>query len=244
MSLPAFLYRRLSRFVTCEFTVAGNHRLRLRSKYDVASCADVFCHPFYWRVASMLNEPPKTVIDCGGHLGHFSILVEQSVAALYGVSHTEYHIIEPNPNLMARLRENLKDAGLGDRATVIHGLLGNRNSGVGELWFDTRSFLNASTSRNARSRMMNIPWVDLEKFAGDSTVDILKIDIEGAELQLIPLIAGVLARTRHLFVEFHTTDKLELAPSLQVIRDSGLVEWGAIMKHSGFLLASFSRPEC
>ena len=190
----------------------------------------------------MLTKAPKIVIDCGGHLGHFSVLVEQCVAALYGDSLTEYHIIEPNFNILARLRENLNDAGLRCRAKVIHGLLGNCQSGVGEFWFDSRSFLSASTSRKARSRVATVPWVSLESIAGNTLVDVLKIDIEGAELQLIPLISDVLARTQHLFVEFHTSDELELAPSLQVIRDSGLVEWGAPLNHSGFLLASYSRP--
>lgn len=242
MSLPAFLYRRLAKFVTCEFTVAGNNRLRLRSKYDVASCADVFCHPFYWRVASMLKKPPNTIIDCGGHLGHFSILVEQCVVAIYGVSKTKYQIIEPNPNLLTRLRENLKDAGLSDRATVTHGLLGSKDSGLGELWFDRRSFLSASTRRSSNLKMSSVPWVSIEKLAGDSTVDVLKIDIEGAELDFIPLISGMLARTQHLFVEFHTSDEIKLAPSLRVIRDSGLVEWGPAMDHGGFSLFSFTRP--
>ncbi|MDO8559765.1 MAG: FkbM family methyltransferase [bacterium] len=44
----------------------------------------------------------------------------------------------------------------------------------------------------------------LERMVGPRTVDLLKMDIEGAELAVLPTSASSLTRVRHLLVELHT----------------------------------------
>lgn len=72
MSIPFFLYRRLSRWITCEFKLKKHSKIALKNKYEIASFKDVFCHPFYWQVFHWVHEPPKLVVDCGAHCSHFS----------------------------------------------------------------------------------------------------------------------------------------------------------------------------
>lgn len=241
MNIPSFLYRRLAKWVTCELGVAGGNRVRLRSKYDVASFADVFCHPFYWQVYSMLDRTPRTVVDCGGHLGHFSILVDQCVMARFGQSDAHYWLIEPNPALLPMLTANLADAGIGSRAHIINGLLGANSEGYGELWTDPKNLLCASCAPEPGLRKHRIPRVSLADICPSGSIDILKIDIEGAELALIPVIREILQRTAILLVEFHSSDENVLKAAKATIHDAGLVLAGSVIGHDSYQLAAYIR---
>jgi FkbM family methyltransferase len=207
MNIPSFLYRRLAKWVTCELGVGGGNRVCLRSKYDVASFADVFCHPFYWQVYSMLDTTPRSVVDCGGHLGHFSILVEQCVMARFGQSEAHYWLIEPNPVLLSMLTANLANAGIGSRAEIVNCLLDANSEGYGELWTSSKNLLCSSCAREPGRRKHLIPRASLADICPPGPIDILKIDIEGAELLLIPVIRDILQRTRILMVEFHSSNE-------------------------------------
>jgi len=102
MSFSSFLYRRLSRWITCEFELDGANqsKIALKNKYEVASFKDVFCHPFYWQVFQWVKTPPKLVVDCGAHCGHFSLLADLCFASKFSSSDTRYLLIEPNPYLI------------------------------------------------------------------------------------------------------------------------------------------------
>ena len=84
MSWRSFLYRRFSPVVTCELGLPNGGRVGLRSKYDVASFADVFCHPYYWQLLTLVESSPAVVVDCGGHCGHFSLLAETCFRTRFG----------------------------------------------------------------------------------------------------------------------------------------------------------------
>jgi hypothetical protein len=100
MSIPFFLYRRLGRWITCEFNLFEHQfKISLSNKYEVASFQDVFCHPFYWQMFRWLDKPPKLIVDCGGHCGHFSILADICIRSKFDSSNTEYILVEPNPHL-------------------------------------------------------------------------------------------------------------------------------------------------
>ena len=85
-----FLYRRLSRWITCRFNLFDNSKLSLTNKYEVASIQDVFFQPLYWQLFSLINQLPKLIVDCGANCGHFSILVEICIKYKFSSSNAEY----------------------------------------------------------------------------------------------------------------------------------------------------------
>ena len=144
MSLPFFLYRRLSRIVTCELQLPVGGKVRLSDKHQVASFQDVFCHPFYWSALGTLQSPPRLVIDCGAHCGHFTVLTDSYVRFRFGSAtetQTEYIVIEPNAALIPAIKNNLEDAGIRGRATIIRGLVGKR-AGSDLLWINGKHLLS------------------------------------------------------------------------------------------------------
>src|SRR5437016_11609727 len=118
MSFASFLYRRLARWITCEFLLWDNAKIALQSKYEVSSFQDVYCNPFYWQMFQVLEQPPSLVVDCGAHCGHFTILAEQCIRARFGSTDTRYILIEPNPALLPVIRKNMFDTGLSERVEV------------------------------------------------------------------------------------------------------------------------------
>ena len=242
-SLSSFLYRRFAGWITCELPLANQVKVRLPSKFDVASFADVFCHPFYWQIARQLERVPHLVFDCGAHLGHFSILVEVSVRARFNcIPGTRYVLVEPNRALLPGLERNLRTAGILERSEVVNGVVGKFPDEAVNLSVNKRNMLSSTVVRGCETGQKTRVF-SLAEMAGDQTIDVLKIDIEGAELDLIPELVGILKRTNHLFVEFHTDDGARLNPSFDAIKEAGLIPTAPMMEHEGFLLAAYTRPQ-
>lgn len=219
MSIPFFLYRRLGRWVTCEFNLFERFKISLSNKYEVASFKDVFCHPFYWQVFQCLKEPPKLIVDCGGHCGHFSILAEICIRSKFDVSNTKYILVEPNPHLISVIRKNVTDACITERVHIEQGLLGPK-SGSSTLWIDNKNYLATGLYKNKGSKPYEIPYIDLSKIVKDRVIDIMKIDIEGGEFQFIPENLDLLKVTNLVVMELHEASNeihLELLEKLKSV---------------------------
>jgi FkbM family methyltransferase len=204
MDLNAFLYRRLSRWITCQLKIPFDSKIELSSKYDISSFYDVFCHPFYWQVFNYIksDKSPRLVVDCGAHCGHFTILSEICIRTKFSTVDTEYILIEPNPFLIPVIEKNLKDANICNRVNLQQGLLGSK-AGVDTLWINNKNYLTSSLNRQENSKAFQVNYINLLDVVGDRTIDLMKIDIEGGEYEFIPANLQLLSKTSLLFMEIH-----------------------------------------
>ncbi|MDK2408327.1 FkbM family methyltransferase [Aphanizomenon sp. PH219] len=203
MNLNAFLYRRLSRWITCELRLPFNSKIGLHSKYEVASFNDVFCHPFYWQMFQYLEKQPQLIVDCGAHCGHFTILAEICIRTKFSAVNTEYILVEPNPFLIPIIEKNLKDANLYERASIKECLIGSK-SGQDTLWVNKKNYLTASLQPQKNSNAYQVNYIDLLEFVGERTIDLMKIDIEGGEYDFVPANLRLLSQTNLVFIEIHS----------------------------------------
>ncbi len=203
MNFNAFLYRRLCKWITCELTTSFNSKIKLNSKYEVASFSDVFCHPFYWQVFTYLKKQPQLIIDCGAHCGHFTILSDICIRTKFSDVNTKYILVEPNPFLIPILEKNLIDANMDDRTNVKQGLLGNKK-GKDTLWINPKNYLTASLDPLKNSNAYQVDYIDLLELVGDRTIDLIKIDIEGGEYNFVPANLSLLSQTNLVFIEIHS----------------------------------------
>jgi FkbM family methyltransferase len=208
MSFPFFLYRRLAKFITCEFSLGTGQKIALQNKYEVASFKDVFCHPFYWQIFQYINQPPALVVDCGAHCAHFTVLSDIAIASKFGSSETDYLLIEPNPYLLPTIQKNIKDAGIADRAKLTQGLLGAQD-GAGELWINPKNFLATGMQPCAGAKPHSIPFVNLQDLVGDRPIDLMKLDIEGGEFGFIQSSLDLFKQVNLLFMELHEASPAE-----------------------------------
>lgn len=202
MNINFFLYRRFCHWITCQLKLSSNSIVTLKNKYEIASFQDVFCHPFYWQVFNWVDNPPKLVVDCGAHCGHFSILADLCFQNKFEDINTDYILVEPNPYLIPIINKNLTEAKLAKRSHLIQGLLGS-DKDTGILWIPNKNFLQSSTKEIKGAKPHKINYVDLAKIIGNRSIDLLKIDIEGGEFDLIESHLSLFDRSNLVFIELH-----------------------------------------
>lgn len=237
-----FLYRRLSQWITCEFKLKNNAKISLKNKYEVASFKDVFCHPFYWQIFHWINSPPKLVVDCGAHCGHFSILADICLNSKFGYSDTRYILIEPNPYLLPSIHKNIAEADMSSRVEIEQGLLGTRK-GEDTLWINPKNYLTTGLSPSPNSKPFKVQYIDLLKLVGNQIIDIMKIDIEGGEFDFINSNLDLFSQVNLIFMELHeaTLEKhQELFKGLQLM---GLDMATKPVEANGQQLIIFQRQE-
>lgn len=221
MDVPFFLYRRLSRWITCKFKLPEGGELALADKYQVASFQDVFCHPFYWQMFQYLDRQPNLIVDCGAHCGHFSILADICIRSKFGESKTDYILVEPNPYLIPVITKNIGSAGMEARVQIKRGLLGKKQ-GSSILWIDPHNYLATGMEQKSNTQSHEVPFIDLAQQIGQQTIDLMKLDIEGGEFQFIPENLEIFKATNVLFMEFHEADRGEQLQILDLLASVGL----------------------
>jgi FkbM family methyltransferase len=239
--LRAFLYRRLAGWITCELKLLGRHPLLLDSKFQVNSLQDVFCHPFYWQIFGWLKSPPRLVVDLGAHCGHFSMLADMCFRIQFGGSEAEFLLLEPNPELVPIIERNLQRSGLCPSHLVHQALVGCAKRGFGTLWVSPHNYLSASLQRGPATRGIQVNYIDLAALVGQRRVDLLKIDIEGAEFEFVEAYPALLTRVDAVMMEIHEAPDQAVRRMRSSLQSAGLISVSEPIAHGGATLARYQR---
>jgi FkbM family methyltransferase len=239
-----FLYRRLARWITCEVRLLGAHPLALDSKFQVNSLQDVFCHPFYWQLFGWLPSAPKLVVDLGAHCGHFSMLADVCFRAERGGARPEYVLVEPNPELVAVISTNLRRSRLCPNHSVSQGLVGAFRQGSDTLWVCPQNFLSASLHRERGTRAIQVDYLDLDALVGNRAIDLLKVDIEGAEYEFARAYPDLLRRAKAMVIEIHDQPEKRVEAIHRAFEEAGLQLRSKPLRNGGATLAMYQREGC
>ena len=157
---------------------------------------------------SRLVRPGDSCVDAGAHYGYFTLLL----ARLCGPEGQVYSFEAEAENAKI-LRENVRVNDLLSRVTVEHAAVAAHD---GEADLHPASFsseewtlMESFARRDARPPVSRPPErtraVLLDEFlASAPRVDVIKMDIEGAEAEVVPAISAFLERRRPaLVLEFH-----------------------------------------
>ena len=164
--------------------------------------------------------PGDLAIDCGANLGH--------VARRMAERGAQVHAFEPNPDAFAALLENTSglavtahNAAVLDRPgrMRLHLHLNYRRNPAR---FSESSSLIAEKYNVDDTNAIEVEVIDLPAFilALDRPVKLLKIDIEGAEYQLLDglIERGALDRVERVLVETHADKIPSLRPADEALR--------------------------
>lgn len=137
--------------------------------------------------------PEPLIIDCGANIGLSCIFFKRRYPRCRLIA------FEPDPRLFAALRANMRAFALRDVALY--------NQAVWTSYTTLRFWAEGAFSgRVARAgdvgRLIEVPAVRLRDFL-DQPVDLLKLDVEGAELAVLADCADMLHSVERLFVEYH-----------------------------------------
>ncbi len=148
---------------------------------------DIFMHRIYDFHAE--TETP-IVIDGGGHIGLFTLFARNKYP------NAKVTVFEPDAESRALLKKNLAANNMTDVRIVEAGLYKEAR----KISFDC-DHSDGSTIYSEKGRS-SIDVVPLSSYL-DSDIDMLKLNIEGAELDVINEIAPQLPRVRELVIEYH-----------------------------------------
>jgi len=209
--LWAVIQKRNDDVRVCEFRLGGlSFGLRPRDWYAMQEvCLDD--EYALLRALQSLPEPIRRIVDLGANVGLFSLRCFQYWPQ------AEIHAVEPALDTFALLQQN--QARNPNLNWTVHQLAVCDREG--SVPFDARALSTGSRLASAAAANAHVPATTLPGLLeriGDSTIDLLKMDIEGAEEAALAGAAECLRAVRHLIIELHP-DACEAQRVLRVVRD-------------------------
>lgn len=175
----------------------------------LASWEEIFEREIY--AFNHANDKPR-ILDCGANVG---------VSCLYfrkRFPNARITAFEPDPEIFAYLQSNLASAGCLGVELIPKGVWSSNTT----LRFQSEGADAGRIGNEEGKTVIEIPTVRLRDFLNKS-VDLLKIDIEGAETEVILDIAPCLGKVRNIFVEYHSFagQPQSLGKLVQTLTDAG-----------------------
>jgi FkbM family methyltransferase len=166
------------------------------------------------------NDNPY-IIDCGSNVGmsifYFKWLYPNSRILAF----------EPGEEAFSCLKENIKNNNLLDSVQAHKAALTNKE-GIVKFFYDTANLgslvMSIKEERNPKESR-DVETILLSKHINEE-VDFLKMDIEGAELEVIEELSnsGKLSYVKQMMIEYHhhiITESDEFSRILRILEDSG-----------------------
>jgi FkbM family methyltransferase len=206
---------------------------------------EIFTMDVYSKPLALIR--PRTFVDLGCNVGYFPLLVAEVMKSrsIKGLC------IEPNPSLHPRIEFHLRANGLGD-VHALRGVVAGDDAGPEADFFLNPSDIASSLTGEfnplvpvgGRVQKIRVPVIDLAgewgRHFGDERIDLLKIDIEGAEITFLKGHTAFLKQVDAVLIEWHSwVTTLEEVSSLLGASGFALESVGHVDKNAG--TASFRR---
>jgi FkbM family methyltransferase len=153
----------------------------------------IFYHIWISRDYEKFVKPKGVVVDCSAHIGLFTLRCLKSLDAAFVVA------IEPNPLNARLLRINLLMNGV-DKFLLIEAAAGSFSSDEVKLFLDDLSSRSSVVRETAKH--ISVKQVRLDDVASILTqcIDFIKIDVEGAELEVLRGASELIKRDKPVLV--------------------------------------------
>lgn len=143
---------------------------------------------------SAIRQPIKTIIDVGAGLGDFTLMVAKKFPQ------AKIFAFEPNPDQFKLLKENIKLNNI-KNVKSYQTAVGTKKSYLLHLFsFNIHS---STVKTNKSKKTIKVKGLKLDNFIKDK-VDLLKIDCEGAEIDILKSITkNKMGLIKKIIIEYH-----------------------------------------
>jgi FkbM family methyltransferase len=182
------------------YRTPNGFKVKCRKRYEIKMLDGVFQNDCY--LLKKITFPVKTVIDLGANIGTFSLACADRFPLI-----TKIIAVEAAGKTFGRLKENISDNSLKAKITPLHAAITNH---IGKVTFYRAkahygsSLISGKVYKCQEQEEVDATTLDqLMKDHALTEVDILKVDVEGSEVEMLKNGLNVLAVTKFIMIETH-----------------------------------------
>jgi len=162
------------------------------------------------------NNPSPRILDCGGNIGLSSIYFRQQYP------NARITVFEPDPAIAKICAHNIAAFGYSNEIELVEKAVWSKEE---ILFFEAKGAASGRLGNaDSAPNMLKISAVPLLSYINqEAEIDMIKIDIEGAEIEVLESVAGQLGHVKNMFIEYHSfSDKPQkLTHILEIITQAG-----------------------
>lgn len=172
---------------------------------DLATFEEIVVSEIYETVVSSLPKV-RTVIDLGANVGLASLYFAHRWPSCRILA------VEPNPETFAILESNLAPLIRTGRCRTLRAAVWSANARLASAQepgrYSAFSVHEPSAERTSNAAVEGQPMADIVDYSGFETIDLLKVDVEGAEVKLFSGDVSWLSRVGSIAIEFHGNSRM------------------------------------
>lgn len=167
-----------------------------------------------------LDTLSPRILDCGGHIG---------LATMYFKTmfpDAKITVFEPIPRIIKLLHKNLEANKIMNVEVVPKALSSkkeelklNIDTDVDTPWLSTSSVIAGAWNKSQFTREVKVETTLLSEYL-DEPIDLLKMDIEGAETEVLAECQNKLVNIKHILIEFHANREHRPEKLIQILKNS------------------------
>jgi FkbM family methyltransferase len=203
-----FLYQSLYSRLNLEHTLNSGLKVKVASKGEWWAYNEIFVNGEYdvpiQAALRTSSAKPFVVLDLGANVGYFTFRVFDVIAQQH-LDHVRPDItmVEGSPETFGTLEERVRSQRLAAASVrMVNRLVGERTGSA--LIRESAVHVKASIIDVPSGGGVNVAFVDLNTLMKDKVeIDLLKCDIEGAELLFLENYGDLLSKVRYAVFELH-----------------------------------------
>ena len=177
---------------------------------DIIIYKEIFVYQVYQRLPDFQPRGDQVVFDIGANIGLYSIQASRSLG-----KHGKVFSFEPNPEACSNLNRNIKSNSLGN--VEVFPLALGAEAGRAGMDVSVRTGLGTISDDPGKgcggvnSSMITVEMSTLDDMIGKlglSRIDLIKMDVEGFEVEVIKGGKRALGITHRMVLEYHGDDLL------------------------------------
>ena len=185
---------------------------------------------------------PLQVIDLGANVGFFTLRAFDRVRAA-GLTDAACHVtlVEADPAIVPVLDRRVRcDNAVATQVRLVHGAVG-ADAGMSTFYRSRVSPGDGSLLPAANAVAVSVPVIDLDQVLADTpALDLVKCDIEGAELSLLEKRPGWLQKTAIIVIEIHSA-RSPVERCRAALAAAGLTHETVLRSRNGYELHLYAR---